>query len=108
MKLGSPFQFLIFCFMPLVISSCASDYGSGTDLNAQSGPSLSADYSSRVPQQIASNEKTIVVDPSTHAWGAYENGQLIRSGLATAGGDWCSDVNRSCRTRVGSFRIHSL
>lgn len=54
-------------------------------------------------------EKVIVVDPRIHAWGAYTaDGELIRSGLATAGGHWCPDIKRSCRTKAGSFRIFSL
>lgn len=54
-------------------------------------------------------EKVIVVDPSVHAWGAYsESGELLRSGIATSGGKWCSDIERSCRTSVGSYRIYSL
>lgn len=66
--------------------------------------------SSRLPQQIASpGEKLIVVDPHVHAWGAYSsNGELLRSGIATAGKRWCPDIDRPCRTAVGSFRIYSL
>jgi len=41
--------------------------------------------------------------------GAYDrDGHLIRAGLATAGGHWCDDVKRPCRTGVGTFRINSL
>jgi lipoprotein-anchoring transpeptidase ErfK/SrfK len=69
---------------------------------------LGTDTSMRMPPQISTQEKTLIVDPRVHAWGAYENGELQRSGLATAGGDWCPDVNRPCRTKVGTFRIHSL
>jgi L,D-transpeptidase ErfK/SrfK len=54
-------------------------------------------------------EKIIIVDPNIHQWGAYdEDGNLLRSGLATAGGRWCRDIRRSCRTKSGSFRIFSL
>jgi lipoprotein-anchoring transpeptidase ErfK/SrfK len=66
-------------------------------------------YSSRLPSQIAAGEKTIVVDPRVHAWGAYSaNGKLIRSGIATSGKSWCSDIGRPCRTKSGTFRIYSL
>lgn len=63
-----------------------------------------------LPQFIhAINEKKIVVDPAQHVWGAYDTkGRLIRWGLATAGANWCSDSNQSCRTTPGSFRIYSL
>jgi hypothetical protein len=54
-------------------------------------------------------EKLIIVDPRIHAWGAYDaNGNLVRTGLATAGSDWCRDLHRPCHTKVGIFRIYSL
>ena len=54
-------------------------------------------------------EKQIIIDPRTHKWGAYdEDGQLVKSGMATAGGNYCPDIGKSCRTRVGYFRIDSL
>lgn len=63
-----------------------------------------------LPSQISPpGEKVVLVDPKIHRWGAYTpDGELIRSGLATAGGKWCRDIGRSCRTKVGSFRIYSL
>jgi len=68
------------------------------------------DYYPAMPAQIAAGaEKVIVVNPRIHAWGAYSSkGQLIRSGMATAGGRWCSDIGRSCKTAAGTFRIKSL
>ncbi len=54
-------------------------------------------------------EKKIVVDPVNHTWHAYAaNGKLLRSGIATAGGRWCSDIGRGCKTKSGTFRIASL
>lgn len=63
-----------------------------------------------LPDQInPPGEKVIIVDPNIHRWGAYTpGGELVRSGLATAGGSWCRDVKRSCRTKAGSFRIYTL
>lgn len=63
-----------------------------------------------LPKRISPpGEKLVVVDPVEHAWGAYNaNGVLIRSGLASAGADWCSDIGQACRTDVGVFRIRSL
>ncbi|MBV9575386.1 MAG: L,D-transpeptidase [Gammaproteobacteria bacterium] len=73
-------------------------------------PVKTVDYSQRLPQLIAATgEKVIVVNPQVHAWGAYSSdGQLVRGGLATAGGDWCPDIHRACHTKSGSFRIESL
>ncbi len=69
-----------------------------------------ANYKSRLPKQISSSgERVIIVNPRSHVWGAYTpSGKLIRAGLATAGGKWCSDIGRPCRTKTGVFRIHSL
>lgn len=63
-----------------------------------------------MPSQIrAPGEKVIIIDPNVHAFGAYSaDGELLRSGLVTAGGKYCPDIHRSCRTRAGSFRIYSL
>lgn len=65
---------------------------------------------SRLPQHISPlGEKAVIVDPRVHAWGAYSaDGTLIRSGMASAGSNYCRDIRRPCRTRTGSFRIHSL
>jgi hypothetical protein len=63
-----------------------------------------------LPQHMQNiSEKLILVDPSKHVWGAYnENGKLIRWGIATAGANQCRDSDANCRTQVGSFRIYSL
>lgn len=63
-----------------------------------------------VPKRISPpGEKVIIIDPNSHTWGAYNaSGKLLKSGIATAGGKWCRDVGRSCRTRAGHFRIQSL
>src|SRR5262245_27408226 len=63
-----------------------------------------------LPRQISpQNERIVVVDPRGHAWGAYDaTGRLIRSGLASAGSDWCEDLGRPCHTRTGTHRVRSL
>ncbi len=54
-------------------------------------------------------EKVIIVDPRAHNFGAYDaSGTLLRSGVATAGSDWCRDLHRRCHTRSGTFRIYTL
>jgi lipoprotein-anchoring transpeptidase ErfK/SrfK len=71
---------------------------------------FSSDYASRIPDRIdTKGQRVVVVDPSVHTWGAYDrDGSLVKAGIATAGGNWCDDINRPCRTSVGSFRINSL
>jgi lipoprotein-anchoring transpeptidase ErfK/SrfK len=57
----------------------------------------------------AEGQKKIIVNPQIHRWAAYnEDGKLVKSGLATAGKDYCPDIGRACRTQSGTFRIYSL
>ncbi len=54
-------------------------------------------------------ERYILIDPVKHSWKAFSaDGKLVRSGLATAGGKWCPDIGRPCKTKAGVFRINSL
>lgn len=63
-----------------------------------------------MPGQISPpGEKMVLVDPQEHAWGAYDaNGRLVRSGLASAGSNWCEDLGRPCHTIIGHHRVRSL
>lgn len=97
----------VLCVFSIVLSSCASNSGNYSGSSANYAP-VSQNYTERLPQTIASSEKTIVISPRQHAWGAYQSGSLVKAGLATAGGNWCPDIKRPCRTGVGSFRIQSL
>lgn len=71
---------------------------------------LSASAFASLPANIEpEGQKKIIVDPKIHRWGAYdEDGKLVKSGMATAGSNYCPDLGRSCRTKVGSYRIESL
>ena len=98
------------CASTVALTSCSSmssDY-SDTSTTTYVSSAPTADYSSRLSNSIDSKGKVVVIDPSVHAWGAYNNGQLVRSGLATAGAPYCPDIHRPCRTKVGHFRINSL
>jgi len=99
----------------LSLSSCAhygtsSQTASATKKQHAEPVRHSVDYASRIPSRINTNgQRTIVVDPNKHVWGAYNaNGQLVKAGLATAGASWCADIGRACKTRSGTFRIQSL
>jgi len=66
-------------------------------------------YESRMPSHISTSEKTVVVDPRVHSWGAYDSsGNLVKGGMASAGSNWCPDLHRACHTATGSFRVNSL
>ena len=93
------------------LCSCAS-YAYNRDDNHshrhQRYEETNANYADRLPQHIASSEKTVVVDPHVHAWGAYSGGSLVHAGEMSAGSGYCRDLGRPCRTKVGTFRINSL
>lgn len=101
---------IFFCciFSILSLSSCATYRSDNQEYASSEREMAPPDFAARVPQSIASTEKTVVVDPRVHAWGAYENGALVRAGQASAGSDWCSDLGHACHTHVGTFRVFSL
>lgn len=67
------------------------------------------DYSPFPQQIVSSGEKLIIIDPKIYAWGAYDaDGRLIKWGPSSSGADWCSDIDESCQTREGEYRIFSL
>lgn len=103
------FTSLIFFSLSLISLSSCSTYSTSSQENGYYAANVPKDYSNRLPSTIATSEKVVVVDPSVHAWGAYDrNGSLLRSGLATAGAAYCPDTGRPCRTSVGTYRIYSL
>ncbi len=65
---------------------------------------------SPLPLQIeAPREKVIIIDPTELAWGAYDaDGNLVRWGPASLGANYCKDIDNSCQTHSGSFRIFSV
>jgi hypothetical protein len=95
----------------ILLTSCSSMGNGPNAYNKQQNmqSSMPADYASRLPDHISTGEKTILVDPNVHAWGAYDSsGNLVKAGLTTAGAEYCPDINRPCKTKAGSFRIYSL
>jgi len=116
LNIKKSFNRFLFFLMSVVLSSCStytgSTYESPNNLRTSYGSKMSsapANYSSRLPSHLSTGEKTILVDPNVHAWGAYNSdGTLVRAGLVTAGANYCPDIGRACRTVSGSFRIQSL
>ncbi len=50
----------------------------------------------------------IIVNPNIPAWAAYDaEGNLVKTGRASAGMDYCPDLRRSCRTVTGTFYVYS-
>ncbi len=96
------------------LTSCATQVQS-TDPSTPTryaGNRFDVDYSARLPKFLnTGGKKTVLVDPNAHAWGAYNaNGELIRAGIATAGGATCPpDADKaSCYTGMGTFHITGL
>ena len=114
-RIGTCLVFLTPLLLPFMLSSCSTysvssqNYPGNTVAYGDRTPQPPADYAARMPQQIQTGEKVVVVDPSVHAWGAYgADGTLVKAGVATSGNSYCPDIGRSCRTSVGHFRIQSL
>lgn len=109
---------IFYCVLSVMLSSCAYNKmpasetmmsGSLPAPNVVNPPPPLPNYAARLPKQIKTKEKVVLVDPTVHAWGAYTaDGELVRAGLATAGNSWCRDIKRPCRTKSGSFRVQSL
>ena len=102
--------FIVTASVLSLLTSCAS-----TQPPDESGTGYyrSANYADRLPQQIEThNKKVVLVDPNVHAWGAYDtDGHLVRAGIATAGGTVCppdAEGETDCRTGSGTFHITSI
>jgi len=95
----------VITFLLAIVVASVVQAGSVVYMNG----ALGATQNAAVPTAIsASGEKVILIDPKVHAWGAYNaKGKLVRWGIASAGASWCADIQKSCRTRVGDFRVYS-
>jgi len=108
-----PVKLVISSFF-LLLASCASQLQSSdpSTPTRYAGNRFDVDYSQRLPKFLETGgKKTVLVDPNVHAWGAYDaNGDLVRAGIATAGGAVCPpDANKaSCYTGMGTYRITGL
>lgn len=96
--------------LPFILTACATTNNSNMSRqNSYQPMSLNVDYEDRLPQHISTSEKTVLVDPRVHAWGAYDSsGNLVRGGNASAGSNYCPDLGHQCHTKVGTFRVFSL
>jgi lipoprotein-anchoring transpeptidase ErfK/SrfK len=104
-------RLLMLVILSSVVSACT--YSTSTldnNSRAQNANYIAPNYASRLPEHLdVGNEKTVLVDPNVHAWGAYDSsGSLIRAGQASAGSNWCPDLGRPCHTHAGTYHINSL
>src|SRR3990167_9160944 len=56
----------------------------------------------------ATGHKVFIFDPKLTAWAAYDaQGNLVETGSASGGRDFCEDTGRPCRTVIGTFHVYS-
>ena len=56
----------------------------------------------------ATGKKVFIFDPQATAWAAYDReGNLVKTGSASGGKDYCEDIGRSCHTVTGAFQVYS-
>lgn len=107
--IGSCYVVALSVVTALALSSCSSSMKSTDEGSYRAPVATNVNVDGRLPQHIQTSEKTVIVDPRQHAWGAYDkDGNLLKSGLATSGSSYCPDLKRGCQTAVGSYRIQSL
>ena len=67
----------------------------------------SMEFSPFPPQIKPPGHKLLVVNLSEFAFAAYNrHGELMRWGPATGGREWCDDLNKSCASAIGQYRIY--
>lgn len=112
---------LLLVLMSMSLTACVVQTGDDVDGQRSYGnntphayaPSRFEDnFASRLPQHMdTGGKKLVLVNPNVHAWGAYNSaGDLIRAGIATAGGPTCPpDADEAdCRTGIGTFHITAM
>jgi len=56
----------------------------------------------------ATGNKIFIFDPTYYAWAVYDKeGMRINTGKASGGSYFCPDIDRSCKTIVGNYKIIS-
>jgi len=103
----------MFSIATLLTLSACSTYHSYDDTDYMHHDYNHKEYEDRLPPHVHTNgQKLVLINPRVHAWGAYgEDGNLVRGGIATAGGVECPPDDGdepTCRTSVGTFKIFSL
>lgn len=59
-------------------------------------------------QIAAPGRKTIIVNLSKYAWGAYSpGGSLVNWGPVSGGKGWCPDIHSHCHTPIGHYAIYA-
>jgi hypothetical protein len=55
----------------------------------------------------ATGNNVFIFDPKQLAWGAYNGqGDLVRTGIASGGADYCPDIGSRCHTPTGNYKVY--
>jgi hypothetical protein len=102
--------------LPLVFAGCQSMSGKSVPIVDDAGnihytASMDADTrgSFTFPStREATGRKVFIFDPNAHAWAAYDaSGNLVKTGSASGGSDYCPDIGKPCHTVSGTYHIYS-
>lgn len=94
-------------------SSGADANDNDSNVSADNSDALNTQYQKyayNAPQQRETNGHSVFIfDPNQLRWYAYDrNGEMVGSGKASGGKSYCRDINRPCKTPVGTFRVYSM
>jgi lipoprotein-anchoring transpeptidase ErfK/SrfK len=67
-------------------------------------------YASHSVQHVQTNGHSVFVfDPNRLRWYAYDSsGDLVGSGRASGGRNYCPDTNRRCKTPIGIYHVNAF
>ncbi len=67
-------------------------------------------YAYNAPERRDTNGRSLFVfDPSQLRWYAYDkSGDLVGSGKASGGKNYCPDTKKRCKTPVGKFKVYAM
>ncbi|MAZ38761.1 MAG: L,D-transpeptidase [Legionellales bacterium] len=97
----------------LMLTGCNSAFD-GSSSSATNGYNVS--YATSTPKRPnyhfassrpATGKDVFIFDPKQLAWAAYDkNGNLIKTGIASGGANYCEDLKAPCRTPSGTYTVH--
>ena len=101
--------------LSLVLAACASMNGSVPIIDDAGNTHYTMNMSSDTrgsfyfpDKRPATGRKVFIFDPRATAWGAYDaQGNLVQTGSASGGKDYCEDIQRPCRTVTGTYHVYS-
>ena len=95
---------LIICISFLILPACSNAISGWK--NDPDGDGITKGINDFAKSRPATGNKVFIFDPNSYSWAAYdENGQRVNTGKASGGANYCPDIDRACRTPVGSYKV---